>query len=428
MRTADVRLLPFVFVAGLLLGCSETTQQAPPPAETAVGSTAAIPAVTEAPVVVEFVAPPLTESEISEGWISLFDGRSVFGWESSAGSDGLALWSVKDGVLGASGDGPSLLLTPFRIDDFEFRCEAHLSAGGNSGIFLRTAAGAANPATDTYELNICDSHDTHPTGSLVGRIVAENVPPVEGEWHAWRVRCEGPRIQVWLDDHPILDFTDKTEAIRLTGQIGLQVNQGEISFRHVCLQPLNYREQLNGTDLSGWHPVPGGASEFSVAEGLLSITGGPGFLESDDVHGNFVLSADVRLNGEGLNSGIFFRSIQGTADAPSNGYEMQLNNAMKDGDPTQPADSGTGAIFRRVSARRVVASDNQFFTAVLIADDDRLLSWVNGYQVVNWRDERDDDLNPRRGRRLQAGHLILQGHDPGTDVDFRSIRVHSLRE
>ncbi|MGB0738844.1 MAG: 3-keto-disaccharide hydrolase, partial [Planctomycetaceae bacterium] len=125
---------------------------------------------------------------------------------------------------------------------------------------------------------------------------------------------------------------------------------------------------------------------------------------------------------------IFFRSIQGTADAPSNGYEMQLNNAMKDGDPTQPADSGTGAIFRRVSARRVVASDNQFFTAVLIADGDRLLSWVNGYQVVNWRDERDDDLNPRRGRRLQAGHLILQGHDPGTDVDFRSIRVHSLRE
>lgn len=71
MRTADVRLLPFVFVAGLLLGCSETTQQAPPPAETAVGSTAAIPAVTEAPVVVEFVAPPLTESEISEGAFSL---------------------------------------------------------------------------------------------------------------------------------------------------------------------------------------------------------------------------------------------------------------------------------------------------------------------------------------------------------------------
>ncbi len=30
---------------------------------------------------VEFIAPPLTAQEIQQGWISLFDGCSLFGWD-----------------------------------------------------------------------------------------------------------------------------------------------------------------------------------------------------------------------------------------------------------------------------------------------------------------------------------------------------------
>jgi hypothetical protein len=52
--------------------------------------------------------------------------------------------------------------------------------------------------------------------------------------------------------------------------------------------------------------------------------------------------------------------------------------------------------------------------------------WVNGLQVTDWVDERPDDPNPRRGRRLEAGHISLQGHDPTTDLDFRAIRAAAL--
>ncbi len=426
MRAAGYAVLSAVMFSVFCAGCAE--QPAAISQDAATAGQPVVELIDPAPAeVAEFVAPPLTASEIANGWVSLFDGRSTFGWQSSVDSD-QPVWTVEEGALTATGDGPSLLLTPFVIDDFELRCSAHLEAGGNSGIFLRTADGAANPATDTYELNICDGHATHATGSLVGRVVAENVPAVEGAWHDWRVRCEGARIQVWLDEQMILDFTDESDALRRSGKIGLQVNQGRIAFRDVCLLPLGYRELLSGTDLSGWHEVPESASEFSVSDGLLNISGGPGFLESDATFADFVLSATVRLNGEGLNSGIFFRSMPGTAEAPSNGYEMQLNNAMQDGDPARPADSGTGAIFRRVQARRIVASDKEFFTAVLIAQGDQFCSWVNGYQVVSWQDDREDNENPRRGRRLTGGHLILQGHDPGTNVDFRSIRVQQLAE
>ncbi len=164
--------------------------------------------------------------------------------------------------------GKSLLLTPYRLDDFEFRCDFLMAAGGNSGVFLRTAEQAANPATDTYELNICDGHPTHKTGSLVGRFIAENVPAVEGTWHNFRVLCEGPRIQVWLDGQQIVDFTDTSAGLRLSGRLGLQMNEGRIAFRHVFLRPILEKQLFNGTDLTGWNIVPGSKSEFTVTDGF----------------------------------------------------------------------------------------------------------------------------------------------------------------
>ena len=44
------------------------------------------------------------------------------------------------------------------------------------------------------------------------------------------------------------------------------------------------------------------------------------------------------VDGDGLNSGVFFRSILGDY---ANGYESQIQNAVKDGDPTKPVDAGT---------------------------------------------------------------------------------------
>jgi hypothetical protein len=371
---------------------------------------------------VEFVAPPLTAEEIKQGWISLFDGKSLFGWDVPTVSN----WHVEgDAIVVDSGE-KSLLLTPYDLDDFELRCDFHLSAGGNSGLFLRTALNAANPATDTYELNICDSHPTHKTGSLVARHIAENVPAVEGAWHSFRVLCEGPRIQVWLDAQQIVDFTDTSEAVRLTGRLGLQMNQGRAAYRNVCVRPLKFRPLLNGQDTTGWRAVPGSKSEFAVKEGLLHVSNGPGFLETEETFSDFAMKVEARINGDGLNSGVFFRAQPGTEAAPSHGYEMQLHNGIKDGDRSKPADSGTGAIFRRVAARYVPANDREFLTAVLIAQGDRFASWVNGYQVVNWQDTREPNPNPRAGKRLEAGHLSLQGHDPTTDLDFKAVDVHTF--
>lgn len=371
---------------------------------------------------VQFIAPPLRQEEIEAGWISLFDGASLFGWVVPSSTN----WRVEDGAIVADSGERSLLLTPFRFSDFELRCKFHLAAGGNSGLFIRTADGAADPARDTYELNICDGHATHKTGSFVGRHVAESVPAVEGAWHEFRVLCEGPRLQVWLDETQIVDFTDMSDAVRLTGQLGLQFNQGRAMYRDVVIRPLGARPLFNGTDISGWRTVPGSKSSFDVVDGLLHVSNGPGFLETTETFADFAMTVQARINADGLNGGVFFRAKPGTEAAPSHGYEMQLHNGFRDGDRTKPVDSGTGAIFRRQPARYVIANDKDFLTAVLLAQGNHFATWVNGYQVVNWTDERAPDDNPREGQRLEAGHISLQGHDPTTDIDFKSITVAPL--
>lgn len=369
-----------------------------------------------------FTPPNLTVEEIHEGWISLFDGVSLFGWDVPEGEK----WYIEDHCLVSDSGAPSLLKTPFSFDNFELRCDFHLETGGNSGVFLRTAADVSDPATDTYELNICDSHDSFSTGSLVARHKAEGIPTVEGEWHTFRVICDGPRIQVWLDDAAIVDFTDNSENARSTGSIGLQMNGGRIAFKNVFVKPVGSVELFDGESLNGWSVVDGSKSHFEVADGAIHVSNGPGFLQTETTHADFMLQIQARTNGDALNSGVFFRAISGTVEAPSHGYEMQIQNGYEDNDRTQPADFGTGAIFRRAAARYIVANDHEWLTATLIAQGSRIASWVNGYQVVNWKDTREPDENPRRGKRLKAGHLSLQGHDPTTSLEFRSVRIHDI--
>jgi hypothetical protein len=142
-----------------------------------------------------------------------------------------------------------------------------------------------------------------------------------------------------------------------------------------------------------------------------------------DDYKNFILQLDCKVNGDGLNSGIFFRTLREGRWA---GYESQINNKFKDGDRTKPVDFGTGAIYRRQPARRIEANDHEWFTKTIVADGPHLAVWVNGYQVTDWTDPRPEKENAREGKKLTGGAIAIQGHDPTTDFLFRNIRAVEL--
>ena len=360
----------------------------------------------------------LTAEELADGWLLLFDGESLYGWKASSKVD----WRVVDGTIRSERGDVGLLHTTTQFSDFEFRCDFKASPTTNSGLFLRTSPKPAGPTAGCYELNIASgSKSPFPTGSLVGRkrgtfSIADDL------WHSYHVVARGGHFTISLDGKVVLDWKDPRPLGR--GYIGLQHNQGAVAFRNIKLKPLGLEPLFNGKDLAGWKIFPEKDSRFFVnADGELQVLSGPGQLETTDTFGDFVLQAEVFVDGEALNSGIFFRSIPGDF---SNGYESQIHNGFKDGNRDQPSNAGTGAIFRRQTARRVLADDRIWFTKTIICAGPHMAVWVNGIQVTDWTDRRPADPNPRRGLRLTPGTIILQGHDPTTNLRFRNMRIGEM--
>ncbi len=357
----------------------------------------------------------LTPEEQAEGWILLFDGETMFGWRPAGSAD----WQVEQGMLRVRSGEQCLLRTTTQFANFVLKVEFRCDRGTNSGIFLRTSPKPKDPGSDCYELNIAPPENPFPTGSLVQRLRSEVGAVEPNQWHTYEVRCDESRISVQLDGQIILEYTDPQWLGR--GYIGLQHNRGAIDFRNVKLRPLGLSPLLNGRDLTGWIIAANQDGRFEVTQaGELSVRNGRGQLESEGHYADFVLQADCKTLDRQLNSGIFFRCVPGSV---MDGYESQIHNGFQDGNRSRPVDCGTGGIFRRQNARRVVTDDLVWFRKTIIADGPHMAVWVNGYQVTDWTDQRPPNANPRRGLRLEPGSIMIQAHDPTTNLLFRRIEI-----
>lgn len=364
--------------------------------------------------------PGITPSQVSEGWISLFDGESLYGWRAESNAN----WRVEDGEIRVDQGELGLLRTTTQFDDFELELEFRADRRTNSGIFFRTSPSPRDPTFDCFELNIANPLDSdYPTGSLVERVaLKDEIDP--SHWTPVRIVALGDRIEVVIGkENGMAYLVEGLDGPLGRGFIGLQYNSGAVAFRHIRLKPLNLTPIEINAELDHWDTALAQTSRFTVADRQLTITGGPGQIETKQTYADFVCSLKCRTNANGLNSGIFFRCIPGEL---MNGYESQIENRFHDNDRTRPVDCGTGGIFRRYDARRVNANDLEWFDKTIIAVGPHISVWVNGYQVSDWTDRRSPDVNPRQGLRLEAGSIIIQGHDPTTDISFKDFRVREI--
>jgi len=289
----------------------------------------------------------LSAADAAAGWISLFDGKTAFGWKNAA---------LSDGTL--SGDAA----TAARFGDSTLRGIA--TVGGT----LTVGAWSAPVAAGAFELKVSAA---------------------------------------------------KAAPVQLSG--GLTLSQ-------LALRPDGMETILNGKDMAGWteirHPNKKAPNQavWSVVEGAIHVTGGPGALEYPKLYGDFILQVEVRA-GKLSNGGVFTRSIPGDF---MNGYETQIFNACYGGDPSHPVVYSTGSLDDRQLARRLVSRDGEWFTMTIVAHGPHLATWVNGYQTTDWTDTRFPDENPRKGSRVKPGVIQIQAHDPETNQFIKSVRVRPL--
>src|SRR5947199_8911898 len=77
-----------------------------------------------------------------DGWISMFDGKTLDGWKANERPES---WKVVDGAI--TGDGPAshLFWMTRECENCEFRAEVKLNHSDNSGMYFRTAYGHGYP-------------------------------------------------------------------------------------------------------------------------------------------------------------------------------------------------------------------------------------------------------------------------------------------
>ncbi len=181
-----------------------------------------------------------------EGFVKLFDGRSLEGWHVMGRPEG---FTAVDGILRSeSGKGGDWLRSDRQYGDFILRLDWRISPQGNSGVFIRCTE-EGDPWVTGNEVQITHEHrdDLHCTGSLYGRVaVAPRPDERPNVWHTYEIQCIGPRIRVIADGVPVVDV-DKSEVpamrdLPLRGYIGLQDSHnpgGWVEFRNIRIKVLD---------------------------------------------------------------------------------------------------------------------------------------------------------------------------------------------
>lgn len=213
-------------------------------------SLGAMPLYAEA---AEPAAAGLSQEEIAQGFVPLFDGKTLNGWQGA--TEGYA---AEDGVLVCKTKGGGKLLTTNQYADFIFRFEFKLPPGGNNGVAIRTPLDG-NPAYVGMEIQILDdSTDRFGRlkpwqfhGSIYGVVPAKrgHQKPL-GQWNSEQIMCKGSRVQVTLNDAVIVDADlekigeqtvdgrDHPGLKRQKGYIGFLGHGSQVEFRNIRIKEL----------------------------------------------------------------------------------------------------------------------------------------------------------------------------------------------
>jgi len=182
----------------------------------------------------------------------LFDGRTFAGWE----GDTAGVWRIEDGEIVAGRPGRKqekndFLCTTKRFGDFDLRLKIRLAGTEgfvNSGIQFRSERIPNDHEVIGYQADFGAGHD----GALYDesrrkRMLAKPTPDVAaqalrpGEWNDYRIRAEGPRIQLWLNGVQTVDYTEPEAGLPAIGVIGLQIHGNavsEVRFKDIVIDEL----------------------------------------------------------------------------------------------------------------------------------------------------------------------------------------------
>ena len=185
-----------------------------------------------------FSAGFLVQKAVSQeaGWVTLFDGKSLDGWDQVGESN----WRVEDGAIVVdkmAGKEAGYLVSKKPYKNFVVRVEFWSSDDANSGIYFRCLDPKKITDRTCYEANIFDQRPdpSYGTGALTRYVEVSPMPKAAGKWSTYEVTANGRDITVVLNGQTTAKMRN---GMFDEGPIVLQHGAGAIKFRKVEVKPL----------------------------------------------------------------------------------------------------------------------------------------------------------------------------------------------
>lgn len=223
----------------------------------------------------------LTPEEKASGWVLLFDGRTLNGWDSSVpppaagrgqngpakkgkgpapggaktggapaqGSNplpcstplgqapvaaGASHWEVIHGSLSPCGDTAGYLMTKESYKNLVLTVDFRTGEDTNSGVFIRSPGGNLG-----YEVQIWKAQPAgYNTGSIVGAARTDKEYKfLPDQWNHYEITADGDHLMVVLNGTKTLDVHDSQFA---DGSVRLQYQKFPIEFKNIKMREIKH--------------------------------------------------------------------------------------------------------------------------------------------------------------------------------------------
>jgi hypothetical protein len=208
------------------------------------------------------VAAPVQAED--QGWISLFDGRSLDGWRASERE---GTFTVRDGAIVAHGPRSHLFYVGpvYYADfkDFEMKVDVMTERGANGGIYFHTQFQEDGWPAKGFEVQVNNSYrgDPRRTASLYKIQDIEETLAKDGEWFTLHFVVQGKHVTVDVGGRQVVDWTepeppkppsDMPGRVLGSGTFALQGHdrRSTVYYKNILVKPLfplvDYHVHLKG--------------------------------------------------------------------------------------------------------------------------------------------------------------------------------------
>jgi hypothetical protein len=183
--------------------------------------------------------------------VSLFDGQTFKGWEGdTAKSFRIEEGAIVGGNLQTAIPRNEFLATTRQYTNFVLRAKFKLLGGekANAGIQFRTQRIPNHHEVYGYQADMGQNYwgalyDESRRKKVLAAPPKEEIPKFAkfNEWNEYEIRCEGPRIQLRVNGHQTVDYTEEDATIPRYGIIAVQIHSGppsEAWYKDITIEEL----------------------------------------------------------------------------------------------------------------------------------------------------------------------------------------------